>query len=71
MFFIGPKSTLSTVTSKTMTSVSIAYRLYGIVCKNTAKPLIPESSGTEDVTAAAHELIGAMMHTGAAVASMI
>ena len=54
-----------------MTSVSIAYRLYGIVCKNTAKPLIPESSGTEDVTAAAHELIGAMMHTGAAVASMI
>ena len=28
-------------------------------------------SSTVDVTAAAHELIGAMMHTGAAVASMI
>ena len=37
----------------------------------TAKPLIPESDGTEEVTAAAQELMGAMMQTGAAVASMM
>ena len=59
------------VTPSTMTNVRSAYRLYGIVWINTANPLIPASSGTDDVTAAAHELIGAMIHTGAAVASII
>ena len=37
----------------------------------TAKPLIPESDGTDEVTAAAQELIGATIQTGAAVASII
>ena len=34
------------------------------------KPLMPEPSGTEEVTAAAQLDTGAMMHTGAAVASI-
>ena len=38
---------------------------------NTWKPLTPDSGGTDDETAAAQELIGAMIHTGAAVASMM
>ena len=42
-----------------------------MVSRNMTKPLMLEPSGTEDVTAAAQELIGAMMHTGAAVASMM
>jgi len=35
------------------------------------KPLIPEPSGTLEVTAAAQLDTGAMMHTGAAVASIM
>ena len=42
-----------------------------MVCRKVVKPLIPASSGTEEVTAAAQELIGAMMQIGAAVASII
>ena len=41
-----------------------------MVLKKVANPLIPESSGTDEVTAAAQELIGAMMQIGAAVASI-
>lgn len=37
---------------------------------NVWKPLISASSGTDDVTAAAQEEIGAIIHTGAAVASI-
>ena len=69
--FIGPKSTRKRVIPINITNVSNAYKLYGIVWINTANPLIPESAGTEEVTAAAQELIGAMIHTGAAVASII
>ena len=39
--------------------------------RNIVKPLIPASSGTEDVTAAAQLDIGATIQTGAAVASII
>ena len=41
-----------------------------MVRRNMVKPLMPEPSGTEDVTAAAQLDTGAMMHTGAAVASI-
>ena len=42
----------------------------GIVLRKVTNPLIPLPSGTEDVTAAAQEEIGAMMQIGAAVASI-
>ena len=42
-----------------------------MVFKKVVNQLIPASSGTDEVTAAAQELIGAMMQTGAAVESMI
>ena len=51
--------------------VSKAYRLNGMVFKNRVKPLMPASSGRDEVTAAAQLEMGAMMQTGAAVASMI
>jgi hypothetical protein len=41
-----------------------------MVRRNMVKPLMPEPSGTEDVTAAAQLDTGAMMQMGAAVASM-
>ena len=41
-----------------------------MVRRNMVKPLMPEPSGTEEVTAAAQLDTGAMMQTGAAVASM-
>ena len=44
--------------------------LYGIVFKNMEKPLISEPSGTDDVTAAAQLETGAIIHIGAAVASI-
>ena len=42
-----------------------------MVWRKRVKPLIPASSGREDETAAAQLEIGAMMQTGAAVASMM
>ena len=53
------------------TMVRIAYRLNGMVFKNSEKPSIAQSSGREDPTAAAQLEIGAMIQTGAAVASMM
>ena len=69
-FFMEPKSTFKKVMKRIMARVNRAYRLYGMVCKKTANPLMPASSGTEEVTAAAQEEIGAIMQTGAAVASI-
>ena len=51
----------------TIAMVSRAYRLYGIVLMNR---LIPFAPSTVPLTAAAQEDIGAIMHTGAAVASI-
>ena len=41
-----------------------------MVCKKSEKPSIWLPSGREELTAAAQLEIGAMMHTGAAVASI-
>ena len=42
-----------------------------MVCKNSEKPSMVLDSGRDEPTAAAQLEIGAMMHTGAAVASMM
>ena len=52
-------------------SVSSAYRFNGMVLRNSEKPSSVLDSGRDEPTAAAHEEIGAMMQTGAAVASMM
>ena len=70
-FFISPKSKPAVDTKNTIYNVSIAYRLNGIVDMNISKPDIELLAGTYELTAAAHDEIGAMMHIGAAVASII
>lgn len=52
-----------------MMMVRMAYRLKGMVDRNVAMPPSP-SSGRLEMTLAAQDDTGAMMHTGAAVASM-
>ena len=52
-----------------MMMVRIAYKLKGMVDRNVAMPPLP-SSGRLEITLAAHDETGAMMHTGAAVASI-
>ena len=42
-----------------------------MVCRNREKPSTPLSAGREEPTAAAQLEMGAMMHTGAAVASIM
>ena len=66
-----PKSIPLIEVKKTMYRVSSAYRLNGIVDKNIWNPDIELPFGTYELTAAAHDEIGAIMQTGAAVASMI
>ena len=52
-------------------SVTSAYMLYGMVLMNIPKPLMFMDSGTAYDTAAAQLEMGAIMHIGAAVASMM
>ena len=68
-FCMGPKSSLKAMTTTIMMMVRMAYRLKGMVDRNVAMPPSP-SSGRLEMTLAAQDDTGAMMHTGAAVASM-
>ena len=70
-FFIGPKSKSAAISQMRNASVSSAYRFNGMVLRNSEKPSSVLDSGRDEPTAAAHEEIGAMMQTGAAVASMM
>ena len=70
-FAIGPKSKSAPISQIRKPMVSSAYRFIGMVCKNSENPSMVLDSGSEEPTAAAQLEIGAIMHTGAAVASMI
>ena len=66
--FIEPKLIFIIEVAITITIVRSAYKLYGIVRINSSSPFVPS---TTPVTAAAQDEIGAMIHIGAAVASII
>ena len=68
-FCMGPKSSWKATSTRIMMMVRIAYKLKGMVDRNVAMPPLP-SSGRLEITLAAHDETGAMMHTGAAVASI-
>ena len=68
---IAEKSKSAAISQMRNSSVRMAYRFIGMVFMNSEKPSIVLDSGREEPTAAAHEEIGAMMQTGAAVASMM
>ena len=68
---IAEKSKSAAISQTRKISVRMAYRFIGMVFMNSEKPSIVLDSGREEPTAAAHEEIGAMMQTGAAVASMM